>query len=201
MKFGLTLLLIAFAVCARAEEPQDANEAVETIVCVRHGEKPKGGLGQLNCRGLNRALALPGVLLKKFGQPQYIFAPNPSEKIDGTIKYNYVRPLMTIEPTAVRCGLPINTKFGYMDIKGLEHELDQPQYHRATIFLAWEHVLLDDFAKDVIRDHNSTADIRPWRGDDFDTIFILKIHRAGGRVRASFKKDEEGLNNLSESCP
>jgi hypothetical protein len=31
---------------------------VETMVCIRHGEKPLLGLGQLTCRGLNRALAL-----------------------------------------------------------------------------------------------------------------------------------------------
>ena len=35
----------------------------ETIVCIRHGEKPLLGLGQLTCKGLNRALALPQVLL------------------------------------------------------------------------------------------------------------------------------------------
>ena len=31
----------------------------ETIVFMRHGEKPPEGLGQLDCQGLNRALALP----------------------------------------------------------------------------------------------------------------------------------------------
>ena len=29
----------------------------ETIVMLRHGEKPAGGLGQLSCKGLNRALS------------------------------------------------------------------------------------------------------------------------------------------------
>jgi hypothetical protein len=29
---------------------------------VRHGEKPPHGLGQLDCRGLNRALALPALI-------------------------------------------------------------------------------------------------------------------------------------------
>jgi hypothetical protein len=45
----------------------EAQTTVETIVCVRHGEKPPGSFGQLTCRGLNRSLALPDVLLKKFG--------------------------------------------------------------------------------------------------------------------------------------
>ncbi len=90
---------------------------METIVCIRHGEKPHGGLGQLTNRGLNRSLALPEVLLKKYGTPQFIFAPNPSEKVDGA-KYFYIRPLATIEPTAIRCGLPVNTEFGYLEIEG-----------------------------------------------------------------------------------
>jgi hypothetical protein len=33
--------------------------AQETIVALRHAEKPAGGLGQLTCQGLSRALALP----------------------------------------------------------------------------------------------------------------------------------------------
>jgi hypothetical protein len=52
---------------------------VETIVCIRHGEKPLLGLGQLTCKGLNRALALPEVLLAKFGRPGFIFAPDPNQ--------------------------------------------------------------------------------------------------------------------------
>jgi hypothetical protein len=39
-----------------------SDDAVETIVLVRHGEKPDKGLGQLDCQGLNRALALPPVI-------------------------------------------------------------------------------------------------------------------------------------------
>jgi hypothetical protein len=55
----------------------EINGAAETIVFVRHGEKPEGGLGQLSCQGLNRALALPSVIADSFGRPEAIFAPNP----------------------------------------------------------------------------------------------------------------------------
>ena len=51
----------------------------ETIVLVRHGEKPADGLGQLNCQGLNRALALPAVIGKLFGRPDAVFAPDPAQ--------------------------------------------------------------------------------------------------------------------------
>jgi hypothetical protein len=57
---------------------EQTEKAVETIVFIRHGEKPEGGFGQLNCQGLNRALALAPIIAKSFGRPDAIFAPNPS---------------------------------------------------------------------------------------------------------------------------
>jgi len=58
-----------------------AQDKTETIVCIRHGEKPPAGLGQLTCQGLNRALRLPQVLLTKYGKPDFIFAPDPNQII------------------------------------------------------------------------------------------------------------------------
>lgn len=179
----------------------DSTPQVETIVVIRHGEKPKGGLGQLSCKGLNRALALPKVLLGKYGAPQFIFAPNPSEKVDGA-KYFYVRPLMTIEPTAIRCGLPVNTEFGYLEIEGLENELNEPKYQNATIFVAWEHGLQDEFAKNMVRHHGGNAKSVPsWRDDEYDMIFVFKITRENGQKKFSFTIDHEGLNGVSDQCP
>ena len=84
-------------------------KAVETIVFIRHGEKPEGGFGQLNCQGLNRALALAPIIAKSFGRPDAIFAPNPSHpKEDAGRLYDYIRPLATIEPTAIWFGLSVD---------------------------------------------------------------------------------------------
>jgi hypothetical protein len=196
MKKLLALCLAVCATCALADP------SVETIVCIRHGEKPKNGLGQLNCKGLNRALALPKVLLGKFGAPQFIFAPNPSEKVDKGSKYNYVRPLATIEPTAIRCGLPVNTKFDFTDIQGLADELQKPAYSKATVFVAWEHGVLDEFAKQMVRSHGGDSNQVPaWPGSDFDTIFLLKISRDAGKETVAFSIDHENLNDLSADCP
>jgi hypothetical protein len=203
MKTLFAVLLVGFAILVPNNgkgQPSDA--AVETLVCVRHGEKPRGGLGQLTCRGLNRALALPNVLLAKYGAPVFIFAPNPSEKDDGLGHYNYIRPLMTIEPTAIRCGLPVNTEFGYLQIDRLEHELGKPEYRRATVFVAWEHALLDAFVKDFVKAHGGNpAQVPSWAGSDYDSIFVVKVTRSGGHESAAFSIDHEGLNNLSDNCP
>jgi hypothetical protein len=99
MRKLLTILLIfdllprLLAQSPQASTPQ-ANSKIETIVFVRHGEKPLAGLGQLTCQGLNRALALPNVLITKFGKPNNIYAPNPTGKVDGPANnFDYVRLL------------------------------------------------------------------------------------------------------------
>lgn len=203
------LILISIGVTATAlvkgkENPAPsaavAKPAVETLVCIRHGEKPARGLGQLSCRGFNRALALPKVLLAKYPTPQFVFAPNPSEKSGGDRSY-YVRPLATIEPTAIHCGLPVNTQFGYKQIQELEEEFQKAAYQDATIYIAWEHSLLDDFAKDMLQRHGGdSTQVPAWPTEDYDTIFLIRITRDRGRESVAFAIDHEGLNDLSEDC-
>jgi hypothetical protein len=209
MKKLLSLLLIGFTVFIRADGQTNAVPAtmvskptVETLVCIRHGEKPRGGLGQLTCRGLNRALALPNVLLTKYGKPQFIFAPNPDQKVDSKDGYYYVRPLATIEPAAIRCGLPVNTEFGFREIKRLEKELKRPAYQNATVFIAWEHGMLDDFAKALVKHHGGDpAQVPAWPDSDYDTIFVFKITKDAGQESFTFTVEHEGLNDLSDTCP
>jgi hypothetical protein len=205
MKILLATFFAAFMILTRVDGQSLTNisgQTVETLVCIRHGEKPKGGLGQLTCRGLNRALALPNVLLAKYGKPQFVFAPNPTQKVDGNGGYYYVRPLVTIEPTAIRCGLPVNTQFGYKEIKGLESELRKTNYQSATVFIAWEHGLLDEFIKNIVKDNGGNpAQVPGWPGDDYDTIFLIKITHSANGSSVVFTIDHEGLNNLSDACP
>jgi hypothetical protein len=210
MKLLFCLLFAGFVMSSRADN-QTNSASVETIVCIRHGEKPKGGLGQLTCRGLNRALALPKVLIGKFGKPQFIFASNPSQKIDelppwlqkpDDDKYFYVRPLASIEPTAIECGLPVNIEFGFLDITNLESELMKPQYQNATVFVDWEHILLDDFGKNMVKDNGGdVAQVPEWSNDDYDMLFVIKITTENGQKKFSFTVDREGLNSLGDDCP
>ena len=137
-------------------------ETTQTIVLIRHGEKPPGGLGQLNCQGLNRALALPAVIRKQFGKPAAIFAPNPSEqkKDDGTL-YDYVRPLATIEPTAIAFGLPIHSGIGQARIDDLRAQLDAPVYHDSFVLVAWEHWQIVQVARALMKHHGGDPSAVP----------------------------------------
>ena len=115
--------------------------------------------------------------------------------------YNYIRPLATIEPTAIYCGLPVNTQFGFPQISELEGELQKDAYQNATIYIAWEHVLLDTFAKDMVETYGGDpTQVPAWPADDYDTIFVIKITRNQGQQSVAFTIDHEGLNNLSTDC-
>jgi hypothetical protein len=177
---------------------------VETIVFLRHGEKPEKEIGQLNCQGLNRALALPRVLISKFGRPEYIFAPSAARlaTISGGAGYNYLRPLATIEPTAIELGLPVNADFAYSNITGLRSELTGQKYQNALVFVAWEHHQLENIVKQLVSEfHGDPAQVPHWKGDDFDSLYIVRIATRAGTRSISFTQDQEGLSNLSVDCP
>jgi hypothetical protein len=175
----------------------------ETIVFVRHGEKPPGGLGQLSCQGLNRALALPPVIRKMFGAPAAIYAPNPSEqKADDGKLYDYVRPLATIEPTAIAFGLPIHSAIGQDRIDDLRKQLDAPAYHDAFVLVAWEHWEIARLARALATRHGGDPDLVPdWKGNDFDSIYVVKIHRSGANATTTIEVDKEGLDGQPAACP
>lgn len=179
--------------------------AQETVVAIRHGEKPAGGLGQLTCKGLNRALKLPKVLIPRFGKPDAIYAPDPAIGVsDGSrTKYSYVRPLMTIEPTAIALGMPVNAQIGFTDIAKLQSESTAPPNASALIFVAWEHEMLNEFARQLLRSCGKDPSAVPnWPNDDYDRIYIFKIEQIQGRADLRFEVEHEHLSGLlSDACP
>jgi hypothetical protein len=182
--------------------PASSTQGQETIVIFRHGEKPAAGLGQLTCQGLNRALALPSVLIPRYGTPAAIFVPNPSVKIpDPGGSFDYVRPLATIEPTAISAGLPVDTTYGYTDIQSLETALVGAQYANSTVFVVWEHTELQPLAQDLVDKYGGGATVPAWVTGDFDSLYVVRLTIGGGVKSAAFQHDLEGLNNLSTSCP
>ncbi|WOJ88541.1 hypothetical protein RZS28_11995 [Methylocapsa polymorpha] len=192
----LSLLLLAGT-------PAWSDDSVETIVLIRHGEKPDKGLGQLDCQGLNRALALPPVIAKTFGRPSAIFAPDPSQqKEDDGVAYDYVRPLATIEPAAIYFGLPVNAAFGFSNTGGLQAAIEQPLYRNAVILVAWEHRQIETIARALLAAHGGDPALVPkWDRDDFDSIYVVTIAGAGDAAKATFAHAREGLDGQPDACP
>ena len=178
----------------------------ETIVLIRHGEKPPGGLGQLTCKGLNRALALPPLLTGRYGKPDFIYAPNPSVMVSdhSSQGYSYVRPLATIQPTAISMGLPVNTQIAFDRIDLLQQALLQPAFEDSKIFVAWEHAKLRDFAVEMLKQYGTgNVDVPDWPGSDYESIYVFHIKRTDkGAPRATLEIEQEGLSaSLSDVCP
>ena len=205
MKALLVSLLAAlswFAIASPLLAGSPDAAQVETIVGIRHGEKPAGNsLGQLNCRGLNRALALPKVLIAKYGRPNFIFAPDPA--MTSSAPDSYVRPLMTIEPTAIRLTMPVDAQIGAHDIQRLQQVITGPAYEESLIFVAWEHGQLDKFARNLVQTYGGNPSIvPPWPSSDYDSIFVIRLTRRGGRTSVFFRRDHENLDShLSDNCP
>jgi len=183
---------------------QAHNRGIETLVLIRHAEKPPQGLGLLTCKGLNRALILPDFFAANFERPDHIFAPNPAVKAteihgDGG-RYDYVRPLLTIGPTAIRFGVPINAQLPFNDPGLLADTLLDPQYHNDTIYVAWEHSNLVDLASIMLMRFRDAAPVPPWPNSDFETYYVFRID--WNKVPTlKFEVRSENLGPISEKCP
>jgi hypothetical protein len=182
--------------------PPPTTQTVETIVFLRHGEKPSGGYGQITCQGLRRALALPPVLTGRFGKPNFIFAPNPVPKVgDVAGNFYYVRPLATIEPTAISLGMPVHAGYGFTDVAGIKAELTNPAYASSTIFVAWEHLKLVEIVQSIMNTYGGGQTVPAWPSGDYDSLYVVTLTNSGGTITATFDQQVEGLNNLPTSCP
>lgn len=204
LKSFIVPLALACLTLSALAAAKTKSTTTETIVFMRHGEKPAGGYGQLTCQGLNRSLALPDVLITRYGQPQAIYAPDPAatQVSDPAGTFDYVRPLATIEPTAIRLGMPVNTPYGFTDTSDMRDTLLGDDLRSGTVFVAWEHSQLVKLVKKLVKETGGDDSTVPkWPDSDFDSLYVLTIVRDGKNASASLHIDSEGLNGLSANCP
>ncbi|MDB6142421.1 MAG: GTP-binding protein [Pseudomonas sp.] len=202
-------VLIGVAVLGFAlsnESSAETADGTQTLVFLRHAEKPDQGLGQLNCQGLNRAIALSTLLPERFGKANYVFASNPTRNVeegDNDHSYSYLRPLMTIGPSAIKLGLPINIDYAANDTSDLAEELLRDKYHSATVYTAWSHGYLPELINEINSEASGKdkAVIDDWASDDFDSLYVLTLVWHNGKATVSHKSYKQQLNNESASCP
>jgi hypothetical protein len=181
------------------------------VVFVRHGEKtnqkkPDEDIRQLSCKGLNRSLALPPVIAKLFGRPNFLLAPNPShlnnhsdDPTDDTPR-DYVRAVATIEPTAIFFGLPVDAALDVSDLGALQAAIEKivATNRNALVLVAWEHKRIPIVLRALLSSHGGDSQHVPdWQGDDYDSIYMVTI----GASKATFSQNHEGLNGQPDLCP
>jgi hypothetical protein len=181
-------------------------DGTQTLVFLRHAEKPEGGLGQLNCQGLNRAIDLATLLPEKFGNANYVFAANPTRNVEeGELdnSYSYIRPLMTISPSAIKLGLPVNINFSANDTSDLADELLHDKYHNSVIYTAWSHgylpELINKVAEEAVGKKQNIID--DWESNDYDSLYVLTLTWHNGKASVQSHAYKQGLNNGSQTCP
>jgi hypothetical protein len=154
------------------------------IVILRHGNKDTQNRADTNLdqAGLARAMALPNILLKRYGQPVTIFAPQPIPPNGDNI-----RSLQTITPTAIQAGVNINTQYTVGQEADLARFLLTDQScNGKTVFVTWEHHHIPDLASAL-----GIKNPQKWQGKDFDSIW--RITFAGQQPQIAI--ESEGLGN------
>jgi len=207
--FLLPILLICSAVfwftVGRGVHAEPKN-GTQTLVFLRHAEKPDMGLGQLNCQGLNRAIDLSTVLPETFGKADFIFAANPSRHVEegaGDHSYSYLRPLMTVGPSAIKLGLPVNIDFAANDTTDLADEFMRDKYHDSTIYTAWSHGYLPELINKVAQEASGEKLklVNDWTGDDFDSVLVLTLKWNNGKATLQYENYKQNLNGGAVGCP
>nr|WP_256330140.1 hypothetical protein [Variovorax sp. YR216] len=146
------VLLSAFTCEAAAEDLR--------ILIVRHGEKPQTG-DNLSCQGENRALALPAVLMKKFGRPGLAYVP----KLETKASTRHARMFQTVTPFAIQQDLTVNSKYAEEDVTGAAQDVLQ---QTGLVLMVWEHTQIPPLAKAL-----GVKNPPSWRKDDFDSIWVV----------------------------
>lgn len=176
------IVLIGLSIAAKAQD---------TVVIIRHGEKPAKG-DNLNCKGLNRSIALPKVLAGKFSIPNYVYAC----KLETGKATKHSRMFQTITPFAARYNLVINTSIEKTDSAKVGREIPSRLTKKhGTIVMVWEHHNIPVIARAL---GVPRAKVPDWADDDYDSIWII-TH--AGTKKAELSISSEGLNGVSVDCP
>jgi hypothetical protein len=152
------------------------------ILVIRHGEKPDTGLN-LDCKGWNRALALPTAIISQFGVPHIIYVPD----IKSGKKTKSVRMYQTVIPFAIKYGLPVNSKYDETDSTLITDDL---KHQKGLVMVVWDKKNIPSLVRNLgIRDMDLD-----WNDKDFDSIWIIEFTRNSmGEMSPGLRKGKQGI--------
>jgi len=177
----------------------------KTIVVIRHGEKNYPDHGTLSCKGLNRSLALPNLLVKRYGNISGIYASKPifinnDINNDEYFRSIHLRPILTINPLASQLNKTININFNYKTKYGNESLATKLHNNPPGVYIvSWEHYHIPLLVHYIMKNYKQNIDIQNWNNLDFDRIYVIRIFKNG---KVSLNVEKEKLNlKLSNLCP
>jgi len=167
----------------------------ETVYMIRHAEAhpvTNWDDGNYIAAGQWRALLLPQALQGKIHPTQvYSIDPAvgiPSGLIDGVITSSYVRPSLTVEPYAIANNLPFNLAASVPVFAQNAPQLStyasnffftQGTFSNETLLVAWEHDHIPPTVNALLASYNSNQTAPNWPGNDYDTIWTIKLDSQG----------------------
>src|SRR5689334_9181802 len=148
-----------------------ATMSAKAILIMRHAEKTGDPHDpNLSAEGRARAEHLASYLPATFGKPAFLFA--------SSISMHSKRPIETLEPLAVRCGLKINDTYADQDYGALAHDLRKdPVYANALVVVCWHHGNIPNMMHALKADAADYPD--PWGRDVFNLILRLEQQNSG----------------------
>ena len=148
--------------------------ANNTVLIVRHTEKPETGTG-LTPRGEERAR-----LYAKYFQP--FQEEGVSVLVDslyaGADSQNSVRPRLTLEPLSKASGLPLHHKVGTKDSEALVLELKTEPHGRHPL-IAWRHGEIPALLRAFGASPDKLLPNGQWPDDVYDWVIMLTMGPEG----------------------
>jgi hypothetical protein len=175
MKISFAAWIIAGFLSATAFGQQSQNYLADnTVLIVRHAEKPEIGVG-LTAQGKARSR-----LYIKYFSPFH--EGNLNLPIDslyaGADSKNSIRPRLTLEPLSKSSGLLLHTDISTKDPQGLVSELErQPHGHHPLI--AWRHGAIPDLLSAFGADPEKLLPNGKWPDAVYDWVIVLHLDAHG----------------------
>lgn len=168
----VSVLLLGNLLLSNLSPSQPARNylANNTVLIIRHSEKPETGTG-LNAAGETRAR-----LYSKYFQP--FQEDGLSIQVDGLYagadSKSSLRPRLTLEPLSKSSGMPLHSNIGTKDSELLVQEL-KTEAHGQHPLIAWRHGEIPALLRAFGASPERLLPNGQWPDDVFDWVVVLNL--------------------------
>jgi len=189
----------------------------ETVYFIRHAEAhptPGWDDGNYIAAGQWRALYLPEALAGQI-QPTQVYSIDPAIGVpsgvsEGVITSSYVRPALTIAPYAIANNFPLNLAAKVpvfaqnapaLATDASDLFFTNGTFSNQTLLVAWEHDHIPPTVQALLASYNSNLTAPKWPGNDYDTIWTVKIDGEGNLSIDNASCEGIDSNKLPSTAP